>query len=119
MKFEPAAAVASVERLAKKHKITVHWRSDGVAESHINTRQVWAKGIIDVYSYLEALHELGHIASPDARRYYERGRTLTCEAAAWEWALFAADPEVVYQLPAAARRKIGLAWVTYVDETLD
>lgn len=98
-RFPADLAWASIDELAAEHKITVRPVSSRYrSESHIATRQVWVPPQRGPVDYLVALHEIGHIASPEARRQFRHyaelltlDHELCLEAAAWGWALQAAD----------------------------
>lgn len=120
MSFDPHAAQTAVEKLAKRHRIQLWWHTqEGIPEAHPGTRQVWLEPVTTPYGYLSALHEIGHIVDRDSRRLLAKGYTLTCEAAAWEWAYIHADPVVLTKINKRTRKLIREAWGTYVPDKVD
>ncbi len=101
--------------LAREHRIILHWRRRNWThfEAHPATRMVFVGRPTSAIRYLGALHEMGHIVSPVARAA-RRGHSLTCEAAAWDWALDAADPRLMPDDMVEIRQKVGRAWATYL-----
>lgn len=93
-------AWAHVQSLADEYRIKLHrtqrrWDS----EAHLSTRQAFVpRQLRAPIDYLVALHEVGHIASPLAKRLIGVGRlaeTAAAEAAAWAWAVEAALPKLL------------------------
>jgi hypothetical protein len=118
--FDPYTAQTAIEKLAKRHRVRIWWHTqDDIPEAHIGTRQVWLIPVVAPYSYLAALHELGHVIDRDARRLHAKGATLSCEAAAWEWAFNHCDPAVLAKVGKRTRKLIYLAWGTYLSEEVD
>lgn len=114
-----ARATAAVEQLARRHRVLIHWKHDSDGEAHIKTRQVWTKPPSTILKYLSALHELGHIVDRWSVAAHNRGDTLTCEAAAWEYALAAADPVLVPELTRKVRQKITSFWGSYIPSDIE
>lgn len=120
MIFNPYTAQTAVEALAKRHRVKIWWHTqDGTPEAHIGTRQVWLHSVDSPYHYLAALHELGHVIDRDARRLHDKGATLTCEAAAWEWAFVHADPAVLEKIGKRTLKLVRAAWGTYLPEVVE
>lgn len=119
MSWSADAAGDAVEKLARRYRIKVWWVAPDGPEAHIGTRQIWANPTIREYDYLAALHELGHIVDPDAKRLHAKGNTLPCEAAAWQWAIDHLDPLLVTRLSKATRKRVRNAWATYLPDEVD
>lgn len=109
------AAEKHLLALAREHKVMLHWRTRRWTkfEAHLNTRMVFVGKPTSAIRYLAALHEIGHIVSPVARSA-RRGHLLTEEAAAWDWALDNADPQLMPDDFGEIRRQVGRAWSTYL-----
>lgn len=94
------AAWAHLRRLAAEHRVKLHatqarWDS----EAHMGTRQAFVpRQLRAPVDYLVALHEIGHIVSPLARRLIgnrQYQHEVAAEAAAWAWAVEHAEPAVL------------------------
>lgn len=114
------AAWAHLRALATEHHIKMHsaksrWKS----EAHLPTRQVWVpKHMRAVIDYLVALHEFGHILSPMANHLFANHmpleRTAAMEAAAWAWAVQAAEPEVFDEMTDKDWSLVAQAMVSHI-----
>jgi hypothetical protein len=109
------AAERHLTKVASRHGILIHWRRRAWAkfEAHIETKMVWIGKPTSAIRYLGALHEMGHIVSKVARDANKREHALTEEAAAWDWALGAADPRLVGEIRPEDRSQLALAWASY------
>ncbi len=116
MQFDPHAAQTAVEKLAKRHRVRLWWHTQDGPEAHPGTRQVWLDPVVSPYTYLAALHELGHVVDQDSRRLGAKGLTMSCEAAAWEWAFLHADPVVLPTFGKRTRKLVMHAWGSYLPE---
>lgn len=115
-----SAAWAHLKQLATDHGIRLHtaksrWRS----EAHLGTRQVWVpKHMRAPIDYLIGLHEFGHILSPMAVHLHSNHmpmeRTAAMEAAAWAWAIQAAEPEVFDEVTEKDWRLVAEAMVSHI-----
>lgn len=99
----------------KMHKAKSRWRS----EAHLGTRQVWVpKEMRAPIDYLVALHEFGHILSPCAVHLWSNHmpleRTTAMEAAAWAWAVQAAEPELFDEMTDKDWDLIAQAMVSHI-----
>lgn len=123
MRALPASLQAEAEehltQLARRHKIELHW-STVHHEAVIFTRQAWVPPVTSALDYLIGLHEMGHIVSPLARRYWRRSEwsetledNMLCEAAAWAWALEKAKTAMTKRLTTGHWRNIAAMWSSY------
>ncbi len=108
-------AEAHLTKVASQNGILIHWRRRAWTkfEAHITTKMVWIGKPTSAIRYLGALHEMGHIASKQARDAQKRGHDLTEEAAAWDWALGKADAGIVGEITPDDRTQLALAWASY------
>ena len=108
-------AEAHILALARDNRITVHWRRRAWKhfEAHPGTRMIFVGSPTTPIRYLAALHEMGHILSPAALAA-QRGHQLTEEAAAWDWALDHALPELMPNDFTEIRELVGMAWSSYL-----
>lgn len=116
MSWSKTDARIDLERVARKHRITIVWRARGWRhyEASVTTRLVFIGEVHSPREYLAALHEMGHIASRHARGAMNRKAVLTEEAAAWDWAVTHADPTLLDYLTTRHKAEIGGAWATYI-----
>lgn len=94
-----AAATEHVLALARRLRVEVCWEPEMERwAAHPGTRQVWVPAPVGAVEYLVALHELGHVGSLTARRWFLNGQypalgvEALVEGAAWSWAAMMADP---------------------------
>lgn len=115
MSLQIEKAERHLEDLAREHKITIHWRARKWTnfEVHPGTRMVFIGRPTTPIRYLAGLHEMGHIVSLAARSA-RRGHELTEEAAAWDWALDNADPQLMPNDFTDIRAAVGRAWASYL-----
>lgn len=116
-----ARAEAHVRELGHKHAITVRrvstWEKSGAFRV---TRIIYiARELAAPIDYLCALHEFGHILyRPSAMRHeiahLDIATELTCEAAAWGWAIKHVDPAVVPCMTPSLRGQIGGCWTSFI-----
>lgn len=97
------------------HATKPRWDS----ECHINTRQVWVpRQLRAPIDYLVALHEFGHILSPVAVHLFSNHmpleRTAAMEAAAWAWAVQAAEPEVFDEMTEKDWTHVAKSMVSHI-----
>lgn len=115
-----ARAAEHITELGKANNIRVRrvssWEKSGAFRA---TRIVYVAREMDtVMAYLAALHEFGHILYPPSAKRHERAHAdlaveVTCEAAAWGWALKHVDHHVVPMITPAIRREIGACWTSF------
>lgn len=110
------AAAEHLEALCRQHKIMLNWRKRGFFkyEAHVEARLVYIGRPQTVKDYLGCLHEVGHIVSRASVAAHKKDQTLTCEAAAWEWAFDNAKPKLLGRMNERLRNEIGAAWATYL-----
>lgn len=108
-----------IEDLAKQHGVRLRWvPSWRKAEAIPGIFTALVPEIRRPSDYLFALHELGHIASPVARRLTEKPghhNTVLCEGAAWAWATEAAEPALARRLTARDWDRVAYAYRTYLQ----
>lgn len=114
-------AIEHVEALARRRNITVRWVRGTEHRAALHSREVWSPPITTAHDYLNVLHEIGHIASPKARR---KGDTIedmnttadevAIEGAAWAWAAGVATPEIVAKMSERDWADIGRRYLSYV-----
>lgn len=108
-------------RLRKKHKITrrsrgVNWET---AHSYIEFREISAPKVREGIDYLVNLHEIGHIVSTTAQRYArypseDAHADMMKEAAAWAWAVLAADPALMAKMGPKPVAQAAECFLTYM-----
>lgn len=120
---QSARAQEHVAELGRQHGIRVRrvsiWEKSG---AFLATRIVYVpREIVDPIDYLCALHEFGHILyRPSAMRHEAAGDDIavevTCEAAAWGWALKHVDPVVVPRMTKHLRSQIAGCWSSFIKD---
>lgn len=105
-----------IESLAREHGISIHWRRRSWShfEAHVASRMVFVGPPTSLLRYLSALHEIGHIVDTWAHPLDEDDKKLSCEAAAWEWALAHALPGAIEATTPYVRERIADAWASYL-----
>lgn len=97
-----------VELLAGRYGIEINWiRNPDAAWADDLERSIGIAKPTDPQRYLVALHELGHLLDPEARRLGKQlaradargavldlGKLMACEGYAWGWAMAHVIPEV-------------------------
>ena len=100
-----------VRRKLDAHGIRATWiDSWEKAEAFPNLREAVLPRIRTGTDYLVALHEIGHVAYPDAAIHAsDTGAygVIACEGAAWAWAAASIPPHLVAQLPEESWGVIG------------
>lgn len=110
-----------VLRLAAEGNVQVTWTRTGwrKAMAFIEPHpHIYVPEIRRPRDYLFALHELGHVLSPDAVDLWERGdrySVILCEGAAWAWASAKADPRLLRHLRKKDWDTVAYAYRTYLD----
>lgn len=115
-----ARAAEHIIELGRQHRIRVRrvstWEKSGAFRT---TRIVYVpREIRRPIDYLCALHEFGHILyRPSAARHEASAGCIavemTCEAAAWGWALKHVDPAAVPVMTNRLRADIGGCWTSF------
>jgi hypothetical protein len=112
-------AEAHVKKLARRHQIRVRRTKNWInSEADFVTRQIFCPAEFRTgLDYLIALHEIGHLMTPDAEPhiFYEPGiaSVLRDEAAAWGWALEHADPDLIEAMTKTDWRRVGHCWISH------
>lgn len=122
-------ALCHVTDLADKHDIMLVW-DDKPAHALIPYRTIHTPRPRTPAAYLGALHEMGHVVSPQAVKFYKRwdrrkphysptsyDDLLLMEAAAWAWAASNLHPD----LPISKKAWMAVAsdLVTYLQATAE
>jgi len=129
MPWDRVCAEAHLEELATRHDIQLIW-TDKPECAYSRHRIVWIRKPYSPESYLGALHELGHVVSPRARKHearWDRGRNkvveyddeLLMEAAAWAWAAWHMLPELADTIPARTWKLVGGYLSGYIAQVRD
>lgn len=120
--MDPKAAARMREHvlaLAEEHAIRLSWiPSWRQAIAFHETRHAYVPEIRSPSDYLFALHEIGHLASPESLAAWdEQGgyADLLCEGAAWAWAATEARPALTRHLRAKDWNRVAYAYRTYLQ----
>lgn len=122
-----------IDALGRRHNVLIHRkRTWDTSEAEIIYRQVWIPARTRTgMDYMAALHELGHVIDPGARRReltyqsaHDTGAArraiqyelLILEAAAWAWAVKVARPAILRTLSPAEWSKIGKCWASHAGD---
>lgn len=107
-----------VLEVAEEHGIKLHWKP-GWRNAHAYPEG--AHAVVPVirhgYDYLFALHELGHLLSPEsvaAADDHDRYEVVLSEGAAWAWAAAAVKPSLVRYLRAKDWDTVAYGFRTYL-----
>lgn len=106
--------------LASEEHTTVSWVTNWRAACAFiePARHIYVPSIRRPSDYLFGLHELGHVASPDAVDLWtrdDRYSIILCEGAAWAWAAAKADPRLLRHFRARDWNTVAYAYRTYLD----
>lgn len=122
-----------IATLGRRHRVIVHrTKTWATSEAEITYRQVWVPARIRTgMDYMAALHELGHIIDPAARKRevvyqtaHDSGESrrgikyelLLLEAAAWAWAVKTALPSILRSITPAEWSRIGKCWASHAGD---
>lgn len=108
-----------VREVAAEHGIRLTWiKSWRQAIAFHETKHAYVPEITHPSDYLFALHEVGHLASPDSLEAWdgEGGySSILCEGAAWAWAATTARPALTRHLRAKDWDLVAYAYRTYLQ----